>query len=168
MRLKKLSILLFFIVLTQTAFSQVAVDCEPVEKAKQMGESISFYIYSYQTNKFNEVLRVSSVYKITYNFDPKARVDHGAIAIRFGREFNYFVRGMSADDSKSPNGVANSTQNKGIFMCMNREAVAEHRLQKIEEFEKWDKDIFEEETFDFEYKFNPYYKASTVITASKM
>jgi hypothetical protein len=51
---------------------------------------------------------------------------------------------------------------------MNREAVAEHRIQKMEEFEKWDKQIFQEEAFNFEYKFNTYYKASTVVTASKM
>ncbi len=168
MRLKTLFILLLFCSFAQTTFSQVAIDCEPVPRAKQMGESISFYIYSFQTNKFNEVLRISPVYKVTYNFDPKARVDHGAIAIRFGREFNYFVRGLSADDSQSPNGIANFTQNKGVFMCMNREAVAEHRLQKMEEFEKWDKQIYEEESFDFEYKFNTYYKASTVVTANKM
>jgi hypothetical protein len=168
MTLKKLFIVLLVCLFAQTAFSQAAISCEPVVSAKQMGESISFYIYSFQTNKFNEVLRISSVYKVTYNFDPKARVDHGAIAIRFGREFNYFVRGLSADDSKSPNGVASSTQNKGIFMCMNREAVAEHRIQKMEEFEKWDKQIFQEEAFNFEYKFNTYYKASTVVTASKM
>ena len=165
MCLKLLYITLSMLMLTHLSIAQSDTPpCEGVPPAKQRGESITFYIYSYQTNKFNEILRVSAVFKVTFAFEPKARVNHSSIGLRFGRDFNYYVRGLRGDGTESPHGIANYTQNKGIFLCLNREAVAEHRLQMIEEHEKWDKKVIEEDEFEFEYTFNQYQKESGNVT----
>ena len=142
--------------------------CEPVVKASERGQSITFYIYAYQTNKFNEVLRVSPVFRVSYNFDPTSGVNHSKIAMRIGREFNHFVRGIREDGTQTSHEVALSTQKMGVFMCMNRDAVTEHRFQQMESFEKWDKRVIEEENYTFEYKFNAYYKATTQVTVDKL
>lgn len=162
-------LLLCLLFCTATAFAQSDVPrCEPVEKAKQRGESITFYIYAYQTNKFNEVLRVSPVFRVSYNFDPASGVDHSKIAVRIGREFDHFVRGIREDGTQSSFELAASTQKMGVFMCMNRDAVSEHRFQQMEAFEKWDKKVIEEEGYQFAYKFNAHYKATTQVTVDKL
>jgi len=153
-------IALFFVFLCRLggeALGQSAAPCEKIPIPKKMGESITFYVYTYHTNQFNEVLRVSNVYKVNYAFDPRVRgAHHGAISQRFGSEFENYVRGIRQDETASPHGLATSTQNAGVFICANREAVAEHRLGMIEEFEKWDKPVIEEQEFEFEFKFNIY------------
>ena len=145
--------------------------CEPVPQPKQMGETITFYVYAYQTNRFNEVLRVSSIFKISFAFNPKVRANKGLIAMRLGEEFEQYVRGIRMDETESPHGLAASTQNRGVFVCANRDAVAEHRLSRIEAHEKWDKQVIEEEEFEFEFRFNPYQIEAgntTTITVNKV
>ncbi|MGB0524821.1 MAG: hypothetical protein ACPGJS_17745 [Flammeovirgaceae bacterium] len=151
------------------AFSQNKLPyCEKVPQPLTNGETATFYIYAYQTNKFNEVLRVSPVFRVSYNYDRASRVDNSKIALRIGREFDQFVRGIREDSTQTIHEVALQTQQMGIFMCLNQDAVSEHRLQKIESFEKWDKRIIEEDEYEFKYRFNAYYKGATQVTIDKL
>lgn len=169
MRITQFLILILFLT---NAFLGLAQDklpyCESVPQPQKNGETATFYIYAYQTNKFNEILRVSDVFQVAYNYDRASRVDNSKIALRIGREFDHFVRGMREDGTQTEHDLATSTQQMGIFMCLNRDAVAEHRLQKIEGFEKWEKRIIEETSYNFEYTFNAYYKGATQVTITKL
>lgn len=169
MRIAQILLLVLLTISVNEAFSQQKLPrCESVPQPNKNGETATFYIYAYQTNKFNEVLRVSEIFQVSYNYDQASRVNNSKIALRIGREFDHFVRGVREDNTQTSHEIALSTQKMGVFMCLNRDAVAEHRLQKIEGFEKWDKKVIEEENYNFEYTFNAYYKGATQVTVTKL
>jgi len=156
---------IFFIISISTAWAQ---ECISVSSPKKMGEVITFYAYAYHTNRFNQELRMSKVFKISYNFDPRSGVDHTKIALRLSQDFAFYIKDMRTDGTHTPNELVKSTQTKGAYICVNREAVVEHRIQMIEEYEQYEKIILEEDTYDFVYKFNQYYQATTQVEVIKM
>jgi hypothetical protein len=172
--MKKIMLSLLCLFLAASAYAQknevVEENCSPVPAPKEFGQSITFYAYCYHTTQFKGELRVSNVFQITYNFDPRARVDHLKIALRMSQDFNFFVTGMLNErDARVPLGpIAGTTQNYASFICENADAVIAHRNKMIEEFEKFEKPIHEETTYSFEYTFNQFYKASTRVTANKL
>lgn len=169
MRLYQFFLITIICLFAHNLFAQKDVpQCESVPQPIKNGETVTFYIYAYQTNKFNEVLRLSPIFRVSYNFDHASRVSNSKIAQRIGREFDHFVRGIREDQTQTVHEVARSTQKMGVFLCLNRDAVAEHRIQQMEEFEKWDKRIIEEDEYNFEYKFNAYYKGATQVTVEKL
>ena len=160
-------ILLVFLLILGLGTTAMAQDCQSVGRPKQMNEVVTFYAYSYHTNRYNQELRLSNVFKISYNFDPRSGVDHTKIALRMSQDFMFFLKDMRLDGTHTPNELATSTQQKGTFICVNKEAVDEHRIQMIEEYEQYEKAIIEETSYDFEYKFNQFYKATTKVSVTK-
>lgn len=145
-----------------------AQDCQSVPRPKEMNENVTFYAYIYHTNRFNQELRLSRIFKVSYNFDPRSGVDHTKVALRMSQDFTFYLKDMRLDSVRTPNELVKTTQQKGTYICTNREAVDEHRIQMIEEYEKYEKVIIEEDAYNFEYKFNQFYKASTQVTVTKM
>ncbi len=160
-----LSVFIVAVLGLSTAYAQ---ECDGVPSPKEVGEVTTFYAYAYHTNRYNQELRVSPIFKISYNFDPKSRVDQTKIALRMSQDFMFFVKDMRSDGTHTTNELANSTQNKGTLICMNRAAVVEHRAQYIEEFLEMDKPVIEENGYNFVYKFNQFYKASTKVGVTRM
>lgn len=147
----------------------LAQDCISVETPTELGEDVTFYVYAYHTNQFRQELRVSPVFKVSFNYDPTSGVDYIKVALRISRDFMFFVRDMRGEEEPhTPYPIAQSTQNKGVYVCVNREAVVESRIQRMEEFIELDRPVIEEKSYQFKYKFNSYYKASTQVTVTKL
>ena len=165
----KVKIFFFAVVLVHSfVASACSQPCISVDSPLEDGESITFFAFCYHTNRFKQELRVSPVFRVTYNFDKEVGITHREIAIRMSQDFEFYVRGLRMDGTHTSYPLATSTQSHHIMICLNPEAVVARRLEKIEEFEAWEKPIIEEDSYQFNYHFGPYYKGATKVMAVGM